>query len=143
MSETELVAGDDVPVNTVTSAVECAAPPNVVLGYLAEPANLPEWAPGFAHAVSQGADGGWTVRKDGAEFPVRIELGGAAGTVDILREVAPDRWAGAYLRVTPQPRAGSVIVMTLPAQVGGSAVATAAILRGELAAIVSNVSDPG
>jgi hypothetical protein len=143
MSGIESSAPDDGPANTVTSAIECAAPPSVVLSYLAEPANLPEWAPGFADAVRQGADGSWTVSKDGVEFPVRIDLGGAAGTVDFLREAAPGRWAGAYSRVTPQPRAGSVIAMTLPTQVGGTAAATAAILRTELAAIVSSVGDTG
>jgi hypothetical protein len=83
------------------------------------------------------------VSKNGVEFPVRIDLGGAAGPVDYLREAAPGRWAGAYLRVSPQPRVGSIIVMTLPTQVGGTAAATAAILRTELAAIVSSVGDTG
>ena len=37
-----------------------------------------------------------------------------AGTVDYLREVAPAREGGAYLRAVPRPGGGTVIVMTLP-----------------------------
>ena len=37
-----------------------------------------------------------------------------AGTVDYLREIAPGREGGAYIRVIPRPGGGSVVVMTVP-----------------------------
>lgn len=60
-----------------------------------------------------------------------------AGTVDYLREVAPGIENGAYLRVTPRPGGGTVIVMTVPLGTGVDAAEVAFTLRAELAALVT------
>ena len=80
---------------------------------------------------------GWLVTKDGQAFTLRVTAVPAAGTVDYLREVAPGREGGAYLRVIPRPGGGSVIIMTLPVPPGADPAATAATLAAELAALVS------
>ncbi len=88
-------------------------------------------------SVSGSAQDGWTVTKDGATFPVRIAQSAEAWTVDILREVAPGRVAGAYLRIIPRVTGGSVVVMTLPVPPGTEAARIAEILKAELANLVA------
>ncbi len=63
-----------------------------------------------------------------------------AGTVDYLREIAPGREGGAFLRVVPRPGGGSVVVMTLPLAPGAEQAATAATLRYELNALTNVVT---
>ena len=58
-----------------------------------------------------------------------------ARTVDYLREVAPGREGGAYLRVLPGPRGGSVIIMTLPIPPDADRDAVARTLSEELVAL--------
>lgn len=53
-------------------------------------------------------------------------------TVDYLREAAPGKQGGAYLRVLQRPNGGSVVVMTLPILMGSDAEKAAAILDQEL-----------
>jgi uncharacterized protein YndB with AHSA1/START domain len=124
---------------TATGAVECAASPDVVFDYLADPRHLTEWAPGFAQAVTRGPGPDWTVPRDGEEFAVRVPARRESGTVDFLREVAPGRWGGAFLRVHTRPGRGSVVVMTLGFQPGVDPADTARILQDELAAIAAAV----
>ena len=62
-----------------------------------------------------------------------------AGTVDYLREIAPGREGGAYMRAIPRPGGGSVVVMTLPLLPDAERTAVAATLRDELNALVSLV----
>jgi hypothetical protein len=56
-------------------------------------------------------------------------------TVDYLRELAPGREGGAYIRAVPRPGGGSVVIMTLPLLAGVDPADTAAILRDELDAL--------
>jgi len=57
--------------------------------------------------------------------------------VDYLRQVAPGREGGAYLRAIPRPGGGSVITMTLPLLPDVEPADTAATLARELAALAS------
>ena len=58
-----------------------------------------------------------------------------AGTVDYLREVAPAREGGAYLRAVPRPGGGTVIVMTLPLLPDTDPEDISTTLTAELAAL--------
>jgi len=62
---------------------------------------------------------GWRAIKDGREFNIRVAVEQAAGTVDYLRELAPGREGGAYIRAVPRPDGGAMIVMTLPLLASG------------------------
>lgn len=83
------------------------------------------------------SDQGWRATKDGREFGLRVVLCSRAGTVDYLREVAPGREGGAYLRAVPRPGGGSVVTMTVPLLPEVDPVDTAATLRSELDALAA------
>jgi hypothetical protein len=122
---------------TETQSIETAASRDAVVALLADATRLPEWAPGFVDQVAGDAQSGWVATKDGRTFTLRVVVEHSAGTVDYLREVAPGREAGAYLRAVPRPGGGSVIAMTLPFQPGVDPADTASTLAQELNAIVS------
>ncbi len=63
-----------------------------------------------------------------------------AGTVDYLREIAPGREGGAYIRVIPRPGGGSVVVMTVPLIPDTEPAAITATLRDELNTLISLAS---
>jgi len=119
---------------TQTSATETAAGP-AVLALLGDASQLPAWAPGFADTVTSEGGSRWRAVKDGRAFAVRTAVNPEAGTVDYVREIAPGREGGAYLRVIPRPGGGSVVIMTLPVTPGADAAAVGAILGDELAAL--------
>ncbi len=127
--------GRAVGARTETQSLESSADPGVVLELLADARNLPDWAPGFADAVSGDVQAGWRVIKDGEEFAVRVAVQRDAGTVDFLREIAPGREGGAYVRVLAGAAGGSVIVMTLPVPADVDRAVVAATLSDELAAL--------
>jgi hypothetical protein len=102
---------------------------------LADPRHLPAWAPGFAEAITGDERRGWQAVREGKSFAFRVVAARPARTVDYLREVAPGRIAGAYLRVLPGPAGGSVVVMTLPVPPGTEPAGVVATLRAELAAL--------
>ena len=102
------------------------------MNVLANPERIPLWAPAFADAVSLGASGIWTAIKGEREFALRLVVQARAGTVDYLREVAPGRVGGAYLRVVPRPDGGAVVVMTVPRLPDADPAETRATLRQEL-----------
>jgi Polyketide cyclase / dehydrase and lipid transport len=122
---------------TETQSAETDAPVADVLAVLTDAARIPQWAPAFADEVSGDSRSGWLVTKDGQAFALRVAAVPAASTVDYLREVAPGREGGAYLRVVPRPGGGSVIIMTLPGPSGADPAGTAAVLAGELAALAA------
>lgn len=121
---------------TETQSIECASPPAAVMRLLADASRLPDWAPGFVDAVSHGDDG-WHARKGTRSFPLRVVVQSGVGTVDYLREVAPGREGGAYVRVLPRPGGGSVVVMTVPRPEGAIANETAEIVQNELRTLVT------
>jgi hypothetical protein len=118
---------------TQTAVLGIDADPAAVVALLADARRLPEWAPAFADRV-EGADGAWEVIKGEDRFALEV-VRSDAGTVDYLREVAPGRRGGAYLRATPRPGGGSTVVMTVPVAPGQSPQQVAATLSGELAAL--------
>ncbi len=120
---------------TRTGATATAAEPASVVALLSDARRLPAWAPGFADAVTSAGGSRWRAVKDGREFAVRTAVNPEAGTVDYLREIAPGREGGAYLRVVPRPGGGSVVIMTLPVPPGTDGAAVGAILEEELAAL--------
>jgi catechol 2,3-dioxygenase-like lactoylglutathione lyase family enzyme len=118
---------------TQTTVLGIDADPAAAVALLADARRLPEWAPAFADRV-EGADGAWEVIKGEDRFALEV-VRSDAGTVDYLREVAPGRRGGAYLRATPRPGGGSTVVMTVPVAPGQSSQQVAATLSGELAAL--------
>ncbi len=90
---------------TETQSIESEVEPSAVVALIADPRRIPEWAPAFADTVDGNDQSGWRVSKDGRQFSVRVAVNPDAGTADYLREVAPGREGGAYLRALPGPAA--------------------------------------
>ncbi len=120
----------------MTGSIESNADPDVVVVMLANPSHIPDWAPAFADAVIDDGQSGWRATKGGQDFALRVITKRDAGTVDYLREIAPGREGGAYIRAVSRPGGGSVVVMTLPVVPGADPAAIAATLRDELKALV-------
>ena len=110
------------------------------MALLADPSHIPDWAPTFADVVIGDAQSGWRAMKSGQGFALRVDMNHDAGTVDYLREIAPGREGGAYIRVIPRPGDGSVVVMTVPVLPGAEPAAIATVLRDELNALVGLAS---
>ena len=126
---------------SVTQSIESVADVAVVVALLADPTRIPEWAPDFADRVAGDARSGWQASKDDTDFALRMAVNQDAGTVDYLRQVAPGREGGAYIRAVPRPRGGSVIVMTLPLLPDVDPDTVAATLTREINALASLVGD--
>ena len=87
-----------------TRSVSIQSPAAKVARFLADPANLPRWAVGFAKAVRSEA-GRWYVRTGAGEMGVRIVADEASGVVDFLVSPAPGVEALAASRVIPRGEA--------------------------------------
>ncbi len=120
---------------TETQSIETDAEPDTIFGLLADPRNIPAWAPAFASAITGDAQRGWQAVKDGRAFAIRVVAARPSRTVDYLREVAPGREGGAYTRVLSRPAGGSVVVLTLPLPPGADPKTVSATLGDELAAL--------
>ncbi len=120
---------------TETQSLETDADPDAVYEVLVDPRHIPRWAPAFADSVVGDAGRGWQAVKSGASFALRIVAARQSRTVDYLREVAPGREGGAFVRVLPRPEGGSVILMTLPLRPGADVKGVAGILSDELQAL--------
>jgi hypothetical protein len=121
---------------TVTHAIECDAQPNIVLRILTDASRIPEWAPAFADRVERNDETAWRATKNGNDFILEVVVGPSSGTVDYLREIAPGRKGGAFLRVLPRPVGGCVVVMTLPVSADQSRDDVTAVLKHELESLV-------
>jgi hypothetical protein len=119
---------------TVTGGIESDAAPELVVDLLVDASRIPEWAPAFADTVTRDGEA-WRATMGGSDFTFSVVAVSAAGTVDFIRELAPGQLGGAYLRVVPRPRGGSVITMTLPVRPGTDPDATRATLTAELLAL--------
>src|SRR5262245_28353982 len=84
-----------------SQSVSIEASPRRVLRFLADPANLPRWAVGFAKSIRQ-ADGRWLVQTGSGETPIRIVADEATGVVDFWMSPAPGVEALAASRVIPR-----------------------------------------
>jgi hypothetical protein len=121
--------------STETQTIELDVAPAIVFDILADPRRIPEWASAFADRVSEDPPHGWQVIKGDDRFAIRMVAFPQSGTVDYLRQIAPGREAGAYIRVLPKSTDGSVVVMTLPVPPGTDSQRVRATLRDELAAL--------
>lgn len=92
-----------------TRTISIAADPGAVFDFVADPNNLPRWAPKFALAVRpEGED--WLVDQGEAEVRITVRVSPEHGTVDLLS--AADRRRGAFSRVVPNGD-GSEYLFTL------------------------------
>jgi uncharacterized protein YndB with AHSA1/START domain len=94
---------------TESRSIAIAAPPEAVFAYVADPRNLPAWAPAFATAVRPDGDD-WLVTQGDAELRVAVRTSAEHGTVDLLS--TQDARRGAFTRVVPSHE-GSAYVFTL------------------------------
>lgn len=92
-----------------TRSVSIAATPQTVLDFLADPHNLPRWAPGFARAVRQSGEN-WLVDQGEREVVITVRVSREHGTIDLLSATDHDR--GAFMRVIPNGT-GSEYLFTL------------------------------
>jgi hypothetical protein len=73
-----------------TRSVTIAAEPGAVLRFVADPVNLPRWAPGFAPAVHE-HQGRWFVAGDRGEFEIIVIASDELGTFDLWPAADPRR----------------------------------------------------
>jgi hypothetical protein len=93
-----------------TQAISIDAAPLKVIHFLANGANLPRWAVGFAKSAAPDGDG-WLVTTGTGPTRVRIESDARAGVVDFRLEIAPGLEGLAATRVVPRGT-GSEVVFT-------------------------------
>jgi len=127
-----------------TQNVTIAATPEQVFAFVADGANLPRWAIGFAKSVRK-SPSGWIVgTAQGGEVPTTIAADSATGTVDFRMEPATGMTATAYARVLPnagraefiftqfqQPGVPDEVFSKLVASVGHEMAALKALLEVE------------
>jgi hypothetical protein len=92
-----------------TRSISIAADPAEVLAFLADPHNLPRWAPAFARSVTE-RDGQLLVDTGEGELPISLSVSPEKGTVDVLSAAEPR--VGAFSRVLPNGD-GSEYLFTL------------------------------
>jgi hypothetical protein len=83
-----------------TQTITITAPPEEVLAFVGDGANLPRWAIGFATAVRRD-EAGWIVTTGQGDVPTSIAVDASAGTVDFHMRPAPGVEAAAYARAVP------------------------------------------
>jgi uncharacterized protein YndB with AHSA1/START domain len=81
-----------------TRSLSIAAPPEAVLDLVADPRNLPRWAPGAATAVRPDGDA-WLINNGQGEARINVRVSREHGTVDLL--AAEDLRRGVFTRVLP------------------------------------------
>jgi hypothetical protein len=127
------------PDRTVTRTIESDLEPDAILAVLMEPKLLPRWAPAFADEVEKTAFDAWQITKNENRFEMHMSASAPSGTVDYLREVAPGKRGGAYIRVLPRPAGGSVVIMTVPVTGNADVESVATVLTEELKNLVELV----
>jgi hypothetical protein len=124
-----------------TRSISIAADPAEVLDFLANPHNLPRWAPAFAHSVTE-RDGQLLIETGQGELPITVSVSPEQGTVDVLSAVEPR--VGAFSRVVPNGD-GSEYLFTLffaPDAEEAAVEAQMAVVDQELEA-VRGLCEPG
>jgi hypothetical protein len=74
---------------SITRSISINAPPQVVLGLVADPTALPRWAPAFARAARPAGGDRWILDTGKCEVTVRVRVSDELGTVDFLMADAP------------------------------------------------------
>ena len=93
-----------------TQTVTIQAAPTEVLNFVADGANLPRWAIGFAKSVARRGQV-WVVTTGSGEVPTTITIDEPVGTVDFHMDMGAAGEARAYARVLPN-EAGSEFLFT-------------------------------
>ncbi|HEV7759272.1 MAG TPA: SRPBCC family protein [Acidimicrobiales bacterium] len=111
----------------VTRGVGIEAPPAAVLAVVADPVNLPRFAPGFARSVQRDSDSdgqGWIVDSARGRLQLRTAVDADRGTVD-LHLTAPDgSESTVFLRVLPNGSGAELtFTLLLPGSASDAAVA--------------------
>ncbi len=81
-----------------TKTISIEAEPGKVFRFVADPAQLPRWAVGFAKAVRRDGER-WVVITGTGEIPVRVRADPASGVVDFVMNPAPGAEITASSRV--------------------------------------------
>jgi hypothetical protein len=124
---------------TVTGATESDLEPERIYQKLTNAFLIPRWAPVFADNVEHVQGNVYRLTKGGDVFHLELITNEPALTVDYLRTMANGKRGGAYIRVTPRPLNGSVVVMTVPVATNTSPDQVAEVLEQELAALIGLV----
>lgn len=117
-----------------TRSIAIAASPNAVLDVVANPLNLPRWAPRFAPAIRSDKQL-WVINRDGEEIYIRVRVNREHGTVDLL--AANQSTRGAFTRVVPNgPGSEYLFTLFFPDGTEETAIRDQmAIVDGELRAV--------
>ena len=124
---------------TVTRATESDLETERIYQKLTNAFLIPRWAPVFADNVEHVQGNVYRLTKGGDVFHLELITNEPALTVDYLRTMANGKRGGAYIRVTPRPLNGSVVVMTVPVATNTSPDQVAEVLEQELAALIGLV----
>ena len=115
-----------------TQTIGIDAPRDVVLDLVADPAELPRWAPDFARAIRPEGEH-WIVDTGAGDLRIVVRVSRELGTVDFLAAGLPDGIeAGAFSRVVANGR-GCVFAFTqfLPADTPEAEVARRRVVVAE------------
>jgi uncharacterized protein YndB with AHSA1/START domain len=121
-----------------TRSIAIDAPPHEVHRYIADPANIPRWAPAFATAIRPRGEH-WVTTSSRGDAEIVVASNRDVGTVDILS--AADRTRGAFVRVIPNGTLSEVLFTLFfePGTPEESIVAQMTVVDDELARIGQQV----
>ena len=90
-----------------TQSISIDVPAEAVLDLVADPRQLPRWAPAFARAVHPAGGDHWLARTGEREVRMRVRVSREHGTVDFL---LPGAEEGAFSRVIPNGGGAEYVV---------------------------------
>ena len=91
-----------------TKTISIEADPQAVFRFVADPANLPRWAVGFAKAVRRDRER-WLVATGTGEIPVRVRADADTGVVDFVMSPRPEIEVTASSRVVARGGAAEYV----------------------------------
>ena len=96
---------------SVTLSISIAGKPADIAAYVADAANMPQWAGGFCKSVRKDGDG-WVVDTGEGEVGLKFLGPTSAGVLDHVVTIAPDMQVYVPMRVVPNEE-GSEVLFTL------------------------------